>query len=264
MKNYHRIIERLHLIDPRPSDSPKEQYEEWRKELQLCHSPAWMKNGGLILWNAFAICETLKTSWRMGKLSTKDDSEDHSSDRSCHLGAMVEYHPISTRGQSRLHQFGKKVLPGIFLEADIEELEIWKRQTSIPEDWMRKEVLITQRDGEFVFPAADDSAELSGRDYEFQEPTPRRNKPRRREFQLETHWSRENLERRYFDCWSRRVRESGRITNLSTTSQRKRSMCIDREWNLERRYSDSRHWRIGKFGRIRKISKKTECEKKSW
>ena len=27
-------------------------------------------------------------------------------------GAMVEYHPISARDQSRLHQFGKKVLPG--------------------------------------------------------------------------------------------------------------------------------------------------------
>ena len=31
------------------------------------------------------------------------------------LGAMVEYHPISTRDFSRLHQFGKKVLTGIFL-----------------------------------------------------------------------------------------------------------------------------------------------------
>ena len=31
------------------------------------------------------------------------------------FGAMVEYHPISTREVSRLHQFGKKVLPGIFL-----------------------------------------------------------------------------------------------------------------------------------------------------
>ena len=30
-------------------------------------------------------------------------------------GAMVEYRPISTRDQSRLHQFGKKVLPGTFL-----------------------------------------------------------------------------------------------------------------------------------------------------
>ena len=31
------------------------------------------------------------------------------------FGAMVEYHPISPRDQSRIHQFGKKVLPGIFL-----------------------------------------------------------------------------------------------------------------------------------------------------
>ena len=29
-------------------------------------------------------------------------------------GAMVEYHPISAKDQSRLHQFGTKVLPGIF------------------------------------------------------------------------------------------------------------------------------------------------------
>ena len=31
------------------------------------------------------------------------------------LGAMVEYHPFSAKDQSRLHQFGAKVLPGIFL-----------------------------------------------------------------------------------------------------------------------------------------------------
>ena len=37
-----------------------------------------------------------------------------------------------------------------------------------------KEVLKTQRDEEFVFPMADGSAKLSGRDYEFQEPTLRR------------------------------------------------------------------------------------------
>ena len=30
------------------------------------------------------------------------------------FGAMVEYLPISAKDQSRLHQFGKKVLPGIF------------------------------------------------------------------------------------------------------------------------------------------------------
>ena len=31
------------------------------------------------------------------------------------FGAMVEYHPNSARDQSRLHQFGSKALPGIFL-----------------------------------------------------------------------------------------------------------------------------------------------------
>ena len=31
------------------------------------------------------------------------------------FGAMVECHPISAKDLSRLHQFGKKVLPGIFL-----------------------------------------------------------------------------------------------------------------------------------------------------
>ena len=44
-----------------------------------------MKNGGLILWNAVAVCEASKTSWRMGKLLMKDDSENRSKDRPFHL-----------------------------------------------------------------------------------------------------------------------------------------------------------------------------------
>ena len=44
-----------------------------------------------------------------------------------------------------------------------------------------KEVLITQQDGEFVFLVADGSAKLSGRDYEFQGPTLRREFTVRRE-----------------------------------------------------------------------------------
>ena len=31
------------------------------------------------------------------------------------FGAMVEYHTISAKDISRLHHFGSKVLPGIFL-----------------------------------------------------------------------------------------------------------------------------------------------------
>ena len=41
-------------------------------------------------------------------------------------GAMVEYHPISTRDLSRLHQFGKKVLLGIFLGYELIAGRIWK------------------------------------------------------------------------------------------------------------------------------------------
>ena len=31
------------------------------------------------------------------------------------FGSLVEYHPITAKDQSRIHQFGKKVLPGLLL-----------------------------------------------------------------------------------------------------------------------------------------------------
>ena len=31
------------------------------------------------------------------------------------FGSLVEYYPISAKDQSRIDQFGKKVLPGLFL-----------------------------------------------------------------------------------------------------------------------------------------------------
>ena len=42
------------------------------------------------------------------------------------FGAMVEYHPISVRDQSRLHQFGKTVQLGIFLGYELIAVRIWK------------------------------------------------------------------------------------------------------------------------------------------
>ena len=41
-------------------------------------------------------------------------------------GAMVEYHPISAKDLSRLHQFGAKVLPVIFLGYALSAGGIWK------------------------------------------------------------------------------------------------------------------------------------------
>ena len=42
------------------------------------------------------------------------------------FGAVVEYHPMSAKEQSRLHQFGAKVLPGIFLGYALYAGRIWK------------------------------------------------------------------------------------------------------------------------------------------
>ena len=55
------------------------------------------------------------------------------------FGAMVEYHPISAKDQSRLHQFGAKVLPGIFLGYVLSAGGIWKGDILIAdiEEWSR-------------------------------------------------------------------------------------------------------------------------------
>ena len=42
------------------------------------------------------------------------------------FGSLVEYYPISARDQSRIHQFGKKVLPGLFLGYALYAGGIWK------------------------------------------------------------------------------------------------------------------------------------------
>ena len=42
------------------------------------------------------------------------------------FGAMVECHPISAKDLSRLHQYGAKVLSGIFLVCVLYAGRIWK------------------------------------------------------------------------------------------------------------------------------------------
>ena len=97
-----------------------------------------MKNGGLILWNAIAICEMSKTSWAGVKTPYESRFGEPCKGPVIPCGAMVGCYPISAREQSRLHHIGKKVVPAIFLGyaliaegirkgdilvADIEELE---------------------------------------------------------------------------------------------------------------------------------------------
>ena len=128
------------------------------------------------------------------------------------FGALVKYLPISATDQARIHQFRMKVLPGILIGypsrtcfvrgvilgrryseyAEIEELEKLDASEKYPRRLKAKEVLITR---EFIFPLADGSAKLSGRDYEFQEPTLRWEFTLRREnLSVESHGDREEFQ----------------------------------------------------------------------
>ena len=69
------------------------------------------------------------------------------------FGSLVEYLPSTAKDQSRIHQFGNKVLPGLFLgyalyavriwkgdvlDADLEELETMDASEIYSKDSMRK------------------------------------------------------------------------------------------------------------------------------
>ena len=95
------------------------------------------------------------------------------------FGAMVEYHPVSAKDLSRPHQFGPKVLPGIFLGyasyaegiwkgdimvANIEELEEMDASEIHARRPNAKEVSTPMEGENFTFPVADGTVKISGRD----------------------------------------------------------------------------------------------------
>ena len=96
------------------------------------------------------------------------------------FGAMIEYHPSSPKDQMRIHQFGKKVLPGLFLGyalyaeriwkgdilvADIEELKTMDASEIYSERLNAKEVIFPKRNMRF-FPIADGRIKTLGGDQE--------------------------------------------------------------------------------------------------
>ena len=85
-----------------------------------------MKVGGQIPWNVTPICETSQISCLMGKHHTRAVLENHLKGPIIPFGSLVENYPISAKDQSRIHQFGKKVLPGMFLGYALYAGGIWK------------------------------------------------------------------------------------------------------------------------------------------
>ena len=112
------------------------------------------------------------------------------------FGLLVEYYPISAKDQSRIHQFGKKVLLGLFLGyalyaggiwkgdvliADIEELETMDASETYSERLNAKEVIFPKENGKCIYPAADGRIKPLGRDQELRTSTLVRERPIRGE-----------------------------------------------------------------------------------
>ena len=115
------------------------------------------------------------------------------------FGSLVEYHPKTARDQSRIHQFGKKVLPGLFLGyalyaggiwkgnvlvADLEESETMDASEIYSKRLNAKEVIFP-KEGEFTFPIADGRIKTPGEDQELRTSTLIRQRPIRGESRLD-------------------------------------------------------------------------------
>ena len=108
------------------------------------------------------------------------------------FGSLVEYHPITAKDQSRVHQFGKKVLLGLFLGyalyaggiwkidvlvADLEALEtmdaseIYSKKTQCE----RGDISLIKR--RIIFPIADGRIKLPGGDQDLRTSTLIRQRP---------------------------------------------------------------------------------------
>ena len=108
------------------------------------------------------------------------------------FGSLVEYHPITAKDQSRIHQFGKKVLPGLFLGyalyaggiwkgdilvADLEELETMDASEIYSKRLSAKEKICPKENGKFIFPLAYGRIKLLGGDQDLRTSTLVRHRP---------------------------------------------------------------------------------------
>ena len=114
-------------------------------------------------------------------------------------GSLVEYHPKPAKDQSRIHQFGKKVLPGLFLGyalyavgiwkgdvlvADLQELETMDASEIYSKRPKAKEVILPKENGKY-FPVADGRIKLPLGDQDLRTSTLIRQRPIRGEGHLD-------------------------------------------------------------------------------
>ena len=124
------------------------------------------------------------------------------------FGSLVEYYPTSAKDQSRIHQFGKKVLSGLFLGYALCAGGIWKGNVPVADisgagndgrignqlkQTQRKGSNISPKNGKFIFSVADGRIKFVGGDQELRTSTLIRDHPLRGEGQIdflgESEWS---------------------------------------------------------------------------
>ena len=108
------------------------------------------------------------------------------------FGSLVEHHSTSTKDQSRIQQFGKKVLPGIFFGyvlyagriwkgdipiVDLEELEEMDASEIHAQRLDAKEVILPKSGDNCKFPVADGTVQPYGGDQGLRTSTLLRNQP---------------------------------------------------------------------------------------
>ena len=98
----------------------------------------------------------------------KDVLGNHLKDLLFHFGSLVEYHPTTAKDQSRIHQFGERVLPGLFLGYASYAGRIWKGYVLIADfeelETMDASEIYSKR--EFTFPIEDGRIKTPGGDQE--------------------------------------------------------------------------------------------------
>ena len=155
-----------------------------------------MKNGGRIPWNVTPICEIFRIFLSDGKTPFERRFGMPFNGPVIPFGAMVESHSISAKDLSRLHQFGPKVFPGIFLGyvlyaggvwtgdimvADIEKLERMDA-SELHARWLNAKEMLTPRKVEkLIFPVAGGTVKISGGGQRLRTSTLNPGSPRPRE-----------------------------------------------------------------------------------
>ena len=157
-----------------------------------------MRNGGQISMECFTYLRNIQDLLPDGKTPYERHFGEHLKGPIISFGSLAEYYRISSIEQSKIHQFGKNVLPVIFLGyalyaegiwkgdkmvADLEELETMDASEICAKRLNAKEVIFRTKNGKFMLPVADGRIKFVGGDQELRTSTLIRDHPIRGEDQ---------------------------------------------------------------------------------